>query len=72
MTETQKTPPTLKQLRWLEGWFKHLSKPGPKAEMRTNGKAKQMPFPESSRIQCEDTLASIRQLISEHPDNQEE
>ena len=71
-TDTTDTPPTLKQLRWLESWFVRLSQPGPKAELRSTGKITPMPYPESSRIQCEETLASIRLLISNHPDNQEE
>jgi hypothetical protein len=72
MPTEQQDPPTLKQLRWLEGWFERLSTPGPKAELRIEGRVTPVPYPEASRLECEQTLAKIRELIAQHPDSQEE
>jgi hypothetical protein len=62
-------PPTLKQLQWLRGWFKHFSTPGPKVVLRSDGVETPQPFPDDSRQKCITKLAEIDALIAAHPDN---
>ena len=56
----QHIEPTLSQLRWMEGWFKFMSKPGPKASI--NGVLQE--YPESSRLEMEKELAKIQSIIA--------
>ena len=70
MTDQQQ--PTLKQLLWLRGWFKHLSTNGPKVVFRSGTTETPHPFPEDSRLKCLQTLAQINAMIDAHPDTKEQ
>jgi hypothetical protein len=65
---TADRPPTLKELIWLRGWFRHLSTTGPKVVFRSGNTETPHPFPEDSRLKCLNTLAQIDALIDAHPD----
>ncbi len=65
-------PPTLKQLLWLRGWFRHLSTTGPKVVFRSGNTETPHPFPEDSRLKCLQTLAQIDAMIDAHPDTKEQ
>lgn len=69
---TDQQAPTLKQLLWLRGWFKHLSAPGPKVVFRSGNTETHHPFPEDSRLRSIKTLEQIEALIATHPDNTEQ
>ncbi len=53
--------PTIEHLKFIQGWMKHMSKPGPKVSI--NGKPQ--PFPEESRLKCEKQLERVNRLIAE-------